>query len=61
MNKQLRKYFPKKNSIEHLSNSQIKEINSIIHNARLASLDGHTPKEAFIAVYREEAYNNLMK
>lgn len=60
-NKQLRKFFPKKSSIERYTSKDIKEINEKILNMPLKSLDGHTPKEAFIKVYDEELFLKLFK
>lgn len=61
INKQLRKFFPKGKSIDKYTSSNIKFINNRLHKTILLSLDGHTPKEAFITLYGEEIYNLLMK
>ena len=61
INKQLRKFFPKGKSIDKYTNTDIKFINRRLHKTILLSLDGHTPKEAFITVYGEDIYNKLMK
>lgn len=61
MNKQLRKYFPKKTSIDHFSDTQIKEINHIINNTKIASLGGFTPKEAFMKTYGIELLEKIFK
>ncbi len=60
-NKQLRKFFPKKTSIEKYTSKDIKEINKRIINMPLKSLDGFTPQEAFIRVYDEELFLKLFK
>lgn len=60
-NKQLRKYFPKKSSIERYTLENIKEINKNILNTPLKSLDGYTPKEAFVKVYDEQLFLKLFK
>ena len=60
-NKQLRKYFPKKSSIERFTLENIKEINKNILNTPLKSLDGYTPKEAFVKVYDEQLFLKLFK
>lgn len=60
-NKQLRKYFPKKKSINKYTTKDIKEINQIILNTPLKSLDGNTPKQAFIEVFNENLYVKLFK
>ena len=59
MNKQLRKFFPKKESVDRISDQKIKEINLFIINQPLRSLDGLTPKEAFIKLFGEEILTKL--
>lgn len=59
MNKQLRKFFPKKESVDEISDQKIKEINLFIINQPLRSLDGLTPKEAFIKLFGEETLTKL--
>lgn len=61
MNKQLRKYFPKGLSIDSLTNEQVMAINEAINNSRVASLDGSSPKEAFINVYGETLLLDIEK
>lgn len=61
MNKQLRKFFPKNKSIDEVTPEMVKEVNRIINETRVRSLSGYTPKEAFIKIFGEEAYDNLMK
>lgn len=61
MNKQLRKYFPKKKSVDHLTDQDMLNVMNFINNLRIPSLSGFTPNEAFIRVYGEETLNNLMK
>jgi IS30 family transposase len=61
MNKQLRKYFPKGLSIDSLTNEQVMAINEAINNSRVASLDGSSPKEAFIRVYGESLLLDIEK
>lgn len=51
MNKQLRKFFPKGKSIDHLSQERVNEFNQIINNTHVASLSGATPNEAFAKLY----------
>lgn len=48
MNKQLRRFFPKKKSIDHLTQEDVDKVASIINKTRVASLSGFTPEEAFI-------------
>lgn len=59
MNKQLRKFFPKKSSIDNYTQSDIEKINKLINESALFSLDGHTPKEAFILLFGQEAYDKI--
>lgn len=59
MNKQLRKYFKKGQSIDQFSNDDIKQINHIILNSKIASLGGFTPKEAFIKTYNKIIFDKL--
>ena len=61
MNKQLRKYFPKKTSVDNLTDEDMKNVMNFINNLRIPSLSGFTPNEAFIRVYGEDTLNNLMK
>ena len=51
MNKQLRKFFPKGKSIDHLSKERVNEFNQIINHTHVASLSGATPNEAFVKLY----------
>lgn len=59
MNKQLRKFFPKKSSIDNYTQEQITLIAKTINGAPLFSLDGHTPKEAFTLLFGLETYIKL--
>ena len=61
MNKQLRKYFPKKTSVDHLTDEDMRNVMNFINNLRVPSLSGYTPNEAFIRVYGEDTLKNLMK
>ena len=45
---------------DKFTKKDIKQINQTILNTPLRSLDGNTPKEAFIKVYSEELFNNLL-
>lgn len=60
-NKQLRKYFPKKTSVDKYSQKDIIAINKRLLDTPLKSLDGYTPKEAFIKVYDETLFVKLFK
>ena len=59
MNKQIRKFFPKGKSVDIYSQEQIKKINIIINEQPLFSLDGGSPKEAFITIFGNKAYDKL--
>ena len=61
MNKQLRIYFPKKESIDKYTKEDIKMINLRLNNRRLPSLSGSSAQEAFIRVYGLETFNKLFK
>ena len=59
MNKQIRLFFPKGKTVDKYSKNDIKNINKTILNKPLRSLDGNTPKEAFIKVFDEDIFNKL--
>lgn len=59
MNKQIRLFFPKGKSIDKYASDDINNINQTILNRPLRSLDGNTPKEAFIKVFDEYIFNKL--
>lgn len=59
MNKQIRLFFPKGKSVDKYSKDNIKTINKTILSKPLRSLDGNTPKEAFIKVFDQDIFNNL--
>lgn len=61
INKQIRKFFPKGKSVDKYSKDDIKRHNITLLNTPIKSLDGNTPKDAFIAVYGEDLYNKLFK
>ena len=61
MNKQLRKYFPKGKSIDRYTKQDIISFNLNMINTPVRSLDGYTPKDAFIKIYGEDLFNNLFK
>lgn len=60
MNKQIRLFFPKGKTVDKYSNADIRNINITILNKPLRSLDGNTPKEAFIKVFDEDLFNKLL-
>ena len=59
MNKQLRKFFPKGKSIDHLSKEKVNEFNRIINSTHIASLSGSTPNEALLKLYGKEGLDKL--
>ena len=59
MNKQIRLFFPKGKTVDKYLKNDIKNINKTILNKPLRSLDGNTPKEAFIKVFDEDIFNKL--
>lgn len=59
MNKQIRLFFPKGKTVDKYSKNDINNINKTILNKPLRSLDGNTPKEAFIKVFDEDIFNKL--
>ena len=59
MNKQIRLFFPKGKSVDNYLKSDVKNINKTILNKPLRSLDGNTPKEAFINVFDENIFDKL--
>ena len=59
LNKQIRKFFPKGKSIDHLNQDDVFAINKIIIESPLFSLDGHSPKDAFITLFGQEAFDKL--
>jgi IS30 family transposase len=60
MNKQLRKYFPKGKSVNSFEQKDVTNIQNLLNECHLKSLDGLTPKEAFIKLFGEETYKNLI-
>ena len=59
MNKQIRLFFPKGKSVDKYTKNDIKTINKTILNKPLRSLDGNTPKDAFIKIFDEDIFNKL--
>ena len=57
--KQIRKFFPKGKSVDNLTKEIVKKHNITLLNTPLKSLDGFTPKEAFITVFDEALFNEL--
>lgn len=61
MNKQLRKFFPKGKSIDNLTQLDVFTFNKTMWDTHVKSLGGYTPYEAFVEVYSELTFNNLVK
>ena len=59
INKQIRKFFPKGKSIDNYTKESVKNYNITLLNIPIKSLDGYTPKDAFITVYGEDLYNKI--
>ena len=59
INKQIRKFFPKGKSIDNHTKESVKKHNITLLNTPIKSLDGNTPKDAFITVYGEDLYNKI--
>ena len=59
MNKQLRKFIPKRHTIDHLKESDIKQINKILLERKVESLNGYSPIEAFEKVYGKNIIEKL--
>jgi len=60
MNKQLRKYFPKGDSVDDKTNEDMRNVMNFINNLRIPSLSGFTPNEAFIRVYGKSLLEQLL-
>jgi len=61
MNKQLRKYFPKGKSIDHLTAEDIFTVNNMIIAQKIASLGGLSPREVFESIYGSKLLFLLLK
>ncbi|MGB4614369.1 MAG: IS30 family transposase [Erysipelotrichaceae bacterium] len=59
INKQLRIFFPKKNSVDKYTKQDIKQTNLALLNRPLKSLDSYSPKEAFIKVFDQTLFEKL--
>ena len=55
VNGQLRRYFPKKASVDGLSGEYVAQAFTNVNSAPVKSLGGETPKKAFEAVFGAEA------
>ena len=61
INKQIRKFFPKGKSIDHLTTKDVLNKNLTLIKTPLKSLDGNTPEDAFKAVYGEDLFYKIFK
>lgn len=61
INKQIRKYFPKGKSIDKYIKKDIIKFNLALLDTPIRSLDGNSPKDAFIKVYNEKLFDSLFK
>lgn len=61
INKQLRQFFPKKQSVDSYTNDDMKVHMMNINNRRVPSLSGCTPNEAFIKLYGQSILDKLYK
>lgn len=59
MNKQLRLFFPKGKTVDKYTKKDIQNINKILLNRPLKSLDSFTSKETFTTVFDEDLFNKL--
>ncbi len=60
MNKQIRKFYPKGKSIDKYSQDDVRKVNLAMVESPLFSLDGHSPKEAFVLLFGQEAFDKLL-
>ncbi len=59
INKQIRKFFPKGKTVDHLSEKDVMRKNITLLDTPLRSLNGNTPKEAFKAVFGEDLFYKI--
>lgn len=59
INKQIRKFFPKGKSVDNQTKQTVRKHNITLLNTPIKSLDGYTPKDAFITIYGEDTFNKL--
>lgn len=59
MNKQLRKFFPKGKSIDHLSRENVQDVNHIINRSHIASLSSASPNDVFAKLMGQELLDLL--
>ena len=59
INKQIRKFFSKGKSVDHLSKEEVLKKNLTLLNTPIKSLDGYTPIDAFKVVYGEDLFYKI--
>ena len=59
INGQIRKFFPKGQSVEHFSKEDVLNRNLTLINTPIRSLDGNTPSDTFKKVYGEDLFYKL--
>ena len=59
LNKQIRKFFPKGKSIDSYNQDDIDAVNKVLIESPLFSLDGYSPKQAFITLFGQEVFDKL--
>ena len=60
INGQIRKFFPKGQSVNKCSKNDVKIINQTLLNTPIRSLDGNTPGDAFKKVYGDDIYYQIL-
>ena len=60
INGQIRKFFPKGQSVDKYTKNEIKVINQTLLNIPIRSLDGNTPSDAFKIVYGDDIYYQIL-
>lgn len=60
INGQIRKFFPKGQSVDKYTKNDIRQINMTLLNTPIRSLDGNTPTVAFKVVYGEDLYYKIL-
>ena len=60
INGQIRKFFPKGQSVDKYTKNDIRQINKTLLNTPIRSLDSNTPAEAFKVVYGEDLYYKIL-
>lgn len=60
INGQIRKFFPKGQSVNKCSKNDVKIINQTLLNTPIRTLDGNTPGDAFKKVYGDDIYYQIL-